>query len=164
MATANDQSLQSVTTCILSGWPNTKALTPTLAKPFWNYRDELTVEDGIVFRGERVVIPTTMQRESLKTIHQAHLGIERCKQRARDLVFWPGMNKQIEELVNNCSTCCKYQHNAPKEPMQPHPIPERPWEREGADLFEFNRKNYIILVDYYSGFIEVDYAQETTMQ
>ena len=67
------------------------------------YRDELTVTDGIVFKGENIVVPPSMRPEMLQRIHMGHMGIEKSKQRARDVLFWPGMSKQIEDLVRRGS-------------------------------------------------------------
>ena len=98
----------------------------------------------------------------LRLIHGSHLGVDKCKRRARDVLYWPGMAAQIEDTVSNCSTCAMYQRNNLKQPLLPHPAPSRPWERVGADLCELCGKHYLILVDYYSNFIEVDLLKETT--
>ena len=103
-----------------------------------------------------------MQADLLKLIHSSHLGMEKCKRRAKDAVFWPGMNKQIEDTVSQCPTCCAHQKNNPKEPLLSHDVPKRPWEKVGADLFEIHSKHYPALVDYYSGFIEVENVHEAT--
>jgi hypothetical protein len=79
----------------------------------------------------------------------------KCKQRARELVFWPGMNKQIEDVVSRCSACLVHSNKPQKEPMVIQPIPQLPWSKVGTDLFEINGCHYLIVVDYYSNFIEV---------
>jgi len=100
----------------------------------------------------------------LRIIHSSHLGIEKCKQRARDTLFWPAMSKQIEDMVSNCQICNQYRRHNTKEPLMPHPIPKRPWARVGADLCELYGKTYLIMVDYYSGFIEVDQLENNSSQ
>ena len=161
--TLNDPDLQSLKPLIQHGWPDSKHQTPLAARPYWDYRDEMTIQDGIILRGERVVIPSSLQKEMLDIIHRSHLGIEKCKSRARDTIFWPGMNSQIEDTVSKCQTCIKYHRNNTKEPLLPHNTPQRPWEKVGADLFEIYAKHYLVLVDYYSGFIEVEHLRgETT--
>ena len=89
------------------------------------------------------------------------MGIEKCKQRAKDLVYWPGMLSQIEDVVSNCSVCNTYRQSNTKEPMIPHNVPIRPWSQVGADLFELNKQHYLLLVDYYSGFIKVNTLNST---
>jgi len=72
----------------------------------------------------------------LKAIHKAHLGIVNCKKRAKELVYWPGMNKQIEDVVNKCSAYLTYKKKPAKEPMIMHEVPSLPWSKVGTDLFD----------------------------
>ena len=160
--TQKDTQLSKLMSIVKSGWPQLRRNTPNECSAFWNYRDEISTTDGILFKGERVIIPSSMRAEMLKTIHSSHLGIEKCKQRARDVLFWPGMISQIQDTVSNCTICNMYHRSNAKEPLSPHKIPHRPWARVGADLFELNNQPYLILVDYYSGFIEVNLLQGTT--
>ena len=122
---------------IKTGWPTNKRDTPKECVPFWNFRDELCVSDNIIFKGEKVVIPRKIQSQMLRYIYSSHLSIEKCKQRARDVLFWPGMTSQIEDVreVLNCQVCSTYQRSNTKEFMLPHEIPEHPWSQVGADLF-----------------------------
>ena len=92
----------------------------------------------------------------LGPLHQAHTGIQGCMRRACEVVYWPGLNSDIERLVTSCETCQTFQRNQPKEHMITHPIPTRPWEIVGCDLLDFEDRAYMVLVDYYSDFIEVD--------
>ena len=154
-ATNEDPPLQAVKELILNGWPETRQQIPTLANPYWDSRSELSTYGGIVFKGERICIPQRMIQETLKTIHSSHQGMVKSKQRARDIVYWPGMNKQVEEMVSKCSICLEYRDKPPKEPMIPHEIPSRPWAKVSCDLFELENKQYLVMADYYSGFIEV---------
>ena len=105
-----------------------------------------------------------MQSDMLKLVHSSHLGVEKCKRRAKDVMFWPGMAAQITDTVLNCPTCSTHQRCNTKEPLTPHPVPSRPWERIAADLCEVNGRHYLVMVDYYSNFIEVDHLTETTSQ
>ena len=76
-------------------------------------RNELSVDDGVVIKGERIVIPETMQHEALQKIHAGHQGINKCQLRAKTCIFWPGINKDIEQMVSACSTCQQYQKRQP---------------------------------------------------
>ena len=88
--------------------------------------------------------------------------MERSKLRARELVFWPGMSKQIEDVVSNCTTCQQLRLSHPKEPMIPHEIPQYPWQIVASDLFEWNGGSYVLVVDYYSRYWEVAVLHSTT--
>jgi transposase InsO family protein len=83
------------------------------------------------------------------------MGIERSKQRARELVFWPGINKEIESVVKNYSVCAEYRCSNQKEPMFPHEIPKYPWQIVATDIFFWNGDDYLLVVDYYSRFWEM---------
>lgn len=76
------------------------------------------------------------------------MGIVKCKERARDILFWPGMAKQIEEVVQKCAVCNKHKNNNSREPLIPYPVPSRAWSKVGIDLFHFNNAEYIKCVDY----------------
>lgn len=89
-------------------------------------------------------------------IHAGHLGVEKSKNRARDLLFWPGMGKQIETAVEACSICQERRSANPKEPMISNNIPDRPWQVIGTDLFTWNSQDLIIIVYYYSRFFELE--------
>ena len=88
-------------------------------------------------------------------LRQSHQGIVKCKQRARDTLFWPGMSSQIEDKVSKCSTCSQFQRAQPKEPMVIQELPDRPWAKIVSDLFELNGAHYLQSVDYYSKWIEI---------
>ena len=84
---------------ILQGWPDTQNKTPDEAKAFFGHRDELILEDGVVYKGSKVVIPQPCQADMIEKTHHSHTGIEACLRRAHDVLFWPGMAAQIREVV-----------------------------------------------------------------
>jgi hypothetical protein len=161
-ATRRDEELQAVKQMIWRGWPESRHDVPPQAVPYWDYRDELSTYNGVVYRGERTCIPAELRKNTLNVIHSSHMGIVKCKQRARELVYWPGMNKQIEEVISRCSTCLKHRNKPQKEPMVIQPLPSGPWKKVGADLCELYGNNYLIMVDYYSNFIEVEPLERDT--
>ena len=85
--TGQDAALQTLKTTILSGWPTQKEQVPINIREFWNYREELSVHNGVLFKGMRVVIPRVMQPEVMSKIHASHLGVEGCLRKARDSVL-----------------------------------------------------------------------------
>lgn len=91
----------------------------------------------------------------LTRIHEGHLGIEKCKRRARETVFWPGMNKDIENMIRRCETCQKYRNKQTKESMVVDETPTAPWYKVGMDLFHVKGKDYLVVIDYHSNFPEM---------
>lgn len=94
------------------GWPERTQL-PTGLKPYHQLAAELTVEEEILMRGSRIGIPTETRLHMLDKLHEGHQGIEKCRQRARVSVWWPGLSRQLEELVKNCTTVEKYRSKEP---------------------------------------------------
>jgi predicted aspartyl protease len=158
--TANE--LNNLYHTILNGWPNHRREAPRAVQPYWDSRDQLSVSDGIIYKGMRVVIPPSLRRYMLALVHESHLGMAKCKQRAREVMYWPAMNADIENTVRDCARCSEYQNQLPAEPLEPTPTPDLPFMQVGLDLFEFESKHFIVLVDYYSKFIEVDQLRDTT--
>ena len=79
----------------------------------------------------------------------------------RECFYWPGMNAEIKNSISRCDVCRSCDTKQAKETLYPHEVPDRPWVKVAVDLFEFNSRNYLITVDYYSGFWEVDPLEYT---
>ena len=161
-STSHDDTLQTLKTTILTGWPMQKDQVPIKIREYWSYRDELSVHNGVLFKGSRVVIPQLLRPEVKSKIHSSHLGVEACLRKARDTVFWPGMNAEVKDQIKQCSICNEFQAKNQKLPMQSHKLPDRPWSRVAADQFTLHGKEYIVLVDFYSDFTEVQKLEEKT--
>ena len=121
----------------MKGWPETRSELNTKVQDFWNFRDELSVYNDIIFKEERIVIPLSMRPEMLEKMHESHLGIENSRSRARDIMFWPKMSQDIENLISKCAVCQKSRNRNQKEPLHPHEVPTRPWSKLAADIFQF---------------------------
>ena len=161
-ATEQDPVMQTLKTTILTGWPSQRDEVPVHIREFWNFRDELTLHNGVLFKNQRIIVPKALRPEVMTRIHSSHLGIESCLRKARDLVFWPSMNSEIKETITNCSVCAEHQAKQQKQPMQSHQLPDRPWSRLSSDMFTLHNKEYVVLVDSYSDFIEVRHLKTTT--
>lgn len=90
----------------------------------------------------------------LSKIHTGHQGITKCRKRARQSVWWPGISTELEKLVRTCPTCCKAQ-NQRAQPLIPAPLPELPWQKVGTDLFHWKQGTFLLIIDNYSRYIEV---------
>ena len=154
--TRKDMELTILKDTILNGWPeNKKQLNPRITH-FWNFRDEISHFDGLMLKGEKVIIPKSMQKSVIEQIHQkSHLGINKCINRLKDVFFWSGMAAQIKDIISQCAICNEFRGTQQKEPMIPHDLPTKPWEICATDLFELDRETYIVIADYYSKFFEV---------
>ncbi|UYV65294.1 K02A2.6-like [Cordylochernes scorpioides] len=159
--TKEDQELQELKTLILYGWPNYKSAVPESCKKYWPYRDELSTNEDLIFKGSRVFIPLRWKAKILKLIHEGHQGTNSCLRRARDSIYWHGISQDIINTVENCRTCQANQRNKTKEPMIIKEIPSLPWEIVAADIFSIKGKNYLLITDNYSGFI--DFKEMKTM-
>ena len=78
-STASDPDMQQLIAVIKEGWPNHRDSFPPSAKPFWNYKDELSLIEGLVFKGERTDIPVVLRKDMLKRVHIGHMGMVKCK-------------------------------------------------------------------------------------
>ncbi|KAI7790353.1 hypothetical protein IRJ41_020250 [Triplophysa rosa] len=154
--TAKDVTLQAVINNLENGWP--KGLSPQ----YFHIRSELSVVNGLLLRKNRIVIPESMRYDMLKRIHEGHLGIEKCKRRAREAVYWPGIKGDIEQMVSKCQTCLKYRNKQAKEPMIIADQTAEGWEKVGTDLFHFNGKDYLLVIDYYSNYPEIALLGDST--
>ncbi|XP_014682028.1 PREDICTED: uncharacterized protein K02A2.6-like [Priapulus caudatus] len=93
--------------------------------------------------------PNTTKRHPRTAPHR-HMGIERTRRLARETVFWPGINNDIEHITKDCPACQELQTRQQKEPLQPHDVPTAPWTKLATDLFTLNRQDYLLITDYHS--------------
>ena len=105
-ATEEDNRMKTLKTTIRGGWPVTKDMVPEELQEFFPFRDELSLQDGLVFKGERLVIPSGIRHNIMARLHASHIGIQGCLRRARETVYWPGMKKEITEYISKCEICC----------------------------------------------------------
>ena len=160
-ATDADEVMTTLKNTILHGWPEEKPHVPPQVQGYFSFRDEMSVYDGIVFKGERVVVPTSQRSILKEKLHSSHLGVDGCLRRAKECLFWPNMTADIRDYISTCSTCRTFEAANPKETLMSHDVPDRPWAKIGTDLFAKDGKDYLITVDYYSNFWEVDWLQST---
>ena len=163
-ATATDVQMQKLKQTVLDGWPDTRSDCHKLLLDFWNYRDEITFIDGILLKGTKVIIPKECRKEMLEKIHASHLGIEKCTQQAREVLFWPSMTTDIRTTVLDCAICLEHRNANQKEPLYSYKIPDRPWQTVATDLFHWNNVDYVVLVDLYSRYFEVSSLRDTRAQ
>ena len=138
---------------VAHGWPSDKSQVPTALRHYYPLRDELALYNGVLYKSHKVLIPVKLQFTMLKKLHHAHQGGESMIRRAREVVYWPGMQAAILQESAKCSLCASYGSALPKEPMLSHEIPQGPWK--------FGRW-YSVTVDQYSDWFEVDLNEDIT--
>ena len=99
VSTQADDELALLKLTIMQGWPSSIKQVPPVLQPYWTFREGLTVEDGLILKGTRIVIPDRNCEAILKLIHEGHLGLNKCKLHAKETVYWPGLNNQLEKPV-----------------------------------------------------------------
>lgn len=162
-ATKNDIVLSRVMEFTKTGWPSSQP-DPNLL-PFFRIRNELTIEDGCLLRGIRVVIPEKYRHDLLDELHVSHPGMVRMKSLARLHVWWPGLNFDIETKVSRCEACRALLPNPPKAPANPWLWPSAPWKRVHIDYAgPFMQRMFLIVVDAYSKWIDVVMMTSTTSE
>ena len=161
-ATNTDPEMRELKTHIAKGWPNyARDLRPSM-KPYYNYRDELCIVDDIILKGDKVVVPISLRDNYMQQVHRGHIGIDAARRRAKDAMFWPSMNNDLTDYVSRCDTCASNRQHQQKEPMVLHNIPKRPWSIVATDLFLWDNTTYLVTVDSYSGWFEIEGLQKTT--
>ena len=165
-ACAIDAVLIALCEQIERGWTARSKDCPADLLPFYRARHELTVADGLVFRGERIVVPSSLRAHLLEQAHESHPGIVRTKQRLRELFWWPGMDVSAEKMVKSCDVCDAADKSAKTRHihLQPVPFPEKPWSKLGIDFIGPlegggpGRSYAIVMTDYYSKWPEVAFC------
>ncbi|XP_021371365.1 uncharacterized protein K02A2.6-like [Mizuhopecten yessoensis] len=130
-ATKSDVVLSRVMHFVTSGWPHEKPENKFL--PFYRVRDELTVEEGCLLRGIRVIVPERYREEILNELHGNHPGMVRMQSLARLYVWWPNLDTNIETRVAKCESCRKQLPNMPQSRSNPWLWANKPWERVHID-------------------------------
>ena len=78
---------------------------PAEIQPYWDFFKGITIEDGLLLNGTRIIIPTSQRQHLIKQLHAGHLRLTRCFQRAKQTIYWPELYDEFHELQTNCQTC-----------------------------------------------------------
>ena len=150
-STQRDPILATVYQLTQQGWPHQRRHVPCLARRYWDFRDELSTDDGMLLKGPRLIIPGELQEEYLSRLHEGHLSASKVQENAKQHMYWTGIDADIEDYTKRCQECIK-RSQVPKEPLQPLDIPEGPWRKLGIDYFAFDGNSYVLICDYFSKF------------
>ncbi|RXN36190.1 Transposon Ty3-G Gag-Pol poly [Labeo rohita] len=159
-STQADSELQAVMRYVKQGWPKYPSQLPEYVKPYYAVRDMLSVCHDLLIYSDRIIIPSSMRAEVKRKLHEGHLGITKCRERAKQSVWWPGISKEIQVFTENCTYCQTQKPAQRREPLMTTPLPEAPWVRIAADICEVGKRNYLVVVDYFSRFIDIAYLPD----
>ena len=154
--TPTDQTLKRVAEVITAGWPRSIDQLPQLVRPYWTWRDELTILDGILYKGTRIIIPKSLQRDVIDRLHSSHQGTAATLRRARNAVYWETMAEDIKRFTENCKACLKDTPEQCNETLRQHTIPDIQGSKIGLDIFTSKDAHYLVLVDYLTDFIDFE--------
>ncbi|XP_037965358.2 uncharacterized protein K02A2.6 isoform X1 [Plutella xylostella] len=147
--------LSTIMRYCIDGWPDKSKLSKDL-KPFFDRKNELTIDQGCLLWGFRVVIPEALQNLIMNELHSSHFGINRMKQIARSYFWWPTVDKDISNITSSCLMCLENRNAPEKAPLSTWPCSESVWERLHADfLGPIYGKMFLVIVDSYSKWPEV---------
>ena len=93
---------------VKQGWPQMIQDLPPELKPFWTFHEVITIADGLLLKGDRIIVRERARKEILEQIHRGHLGIQKCLQQAKATVYWPGLYDELKTLISSCTVCLKY--------------------------------------------------------
>ena len=132
--TRKDAVLSKVMRYTLDGWPNHLAEDEAELKPFYDRRNEITLEKGVLMWGMRIIVPPKLRGSVLTELHEGHMGVVKMKSVARSYVWWPQIDRQIEQCAKGCESCQVIQNNPGQEPLHPWIPASKPFERIHIDF------------------------------
>ena len=138
---------------IITGWPNDIKAVPYPLCPYWQHRETITIEDGLILYGEALIIPPSERDRLLQQLHQFHQGTTKAHLFVYGCVFWPGINKAIEEAVWQCESYTQFQAQNAAALLTPMPTPSHPWQMCTMDIFTLEGIDHLICGDFYSKMI-----------
>lgn len=146
---------------ILEAWSEDWSKLPPQLTRYYHMRDALGMHDGLVFNGELLVVHQGVRAE-IKTKDMSHItGVEGCLRWARENVYWPCMNAELRHWISTYEPCRLFEVPHGKETLMSHEVTQRTWEKVAVDLLTKDQKDYLVTVDYYSRFWELDRLHTT---
>ena len=155
-----DNELSTVIDYVQHGWPQYYKDVKDCAKPYFSSQDCLSVVNGILMYGMRVVVPSSFRTNILDQIHEGHFGLNKCLDRAKHTVWWPTITSQLKNLVSKCKHCEVVKPTQRHEPLITTKLPDRPWQQLATDLCEAFKKHYLVTIDYYSRYLEIAHLND----
>ena len=162
-ATDSDRGLTLLKQTMMNGWLQDKNSYPEAVKPYWLVQNDLTEYEGIVFKGQQVIVPVALRKATISGIHDGHFGIGKCTGGAKTTVYWPGYINQIRDIVESCAECQQNREANPAMPLQPHEVSSYPYQVVASDLFELDGHSYLLVVSKWPSVVKLADTRSSTM-
>ena len=163
-----DEELQPLMKTINTRWPCSAFQCPELIRKYFNFREELRVIDRLVLKSDRIIVPVSLRQDTLHMLHQSHLGISKSLLQARSSFYWPGLTKDVTNLIEECSSCQSFQNHQQRENLLNVLPSSKPQTPLASDIPKFDGKSYQIVVHHMPKFILVqlitNHSAETTIK
>lgn len=150
-----DQSLQLLKEYITNSFPVDISHLPPELEPLWQYRGDLSIVDDVILVGNRILIPKPLRTDVCHLLHSAHQGISAMNERAKAIVFWPGITNCIKKTREQCESCWRMAPSQPNLPPTQPFVPTYPFEAVATDYCDFKGNHYLITVDRFSNWPEI---------
>lgn len=162
-AYANDEIMNRAIEYISTNWNGYSSSSEPQLKHFFNRRTSLSVSNGVILFGDRVVIPEILRAKIIQQLHKGHPGIVRMKHLARSYVYWPKIDQEIENFVKFCTKCAVAGKSPIKTLLHSWPTPNKIWERVHIDYAgPFKNAYYLFVIDAFSKWPEIIKTESTT--
>lgn len=160
--TRKDKLLSRILLYIRNGWPK-RGVIESDVRAFETRKDELYIEQDCIMWGYRVIIPSRLKTVILKELHASHAGIVKMKTIARSFFWWPGIDKEIENVGITCRSCIEVKDNPIRSEVNPWKWPDKPWQRVHTDFIgPYKGHEFLLLIDAKSKWPEVFVMKSTT--
>lgn len=156
-----DELCRKLYETIKVGWPGKKEI-PDYLRVFYSVRAALSLGEGCIFYGDRVFVPPSLRAQVLDMLHTGHFGVIKCKRLARQSVWWPRLDANIEDHVNSCEMCQVNSRGKSYHRQMPWAPTSKPFERVHVDHFFFGNKIFLLIVDEFSNWMDVKMNSSVT--
>ena len=154
-AAATDEECVLLNECIINGFPTERSALPPTLRCYWPMREELYVVDRVPFKGQKMLVPSTLRGQVLEGLHSAHQGTTGMQANARNRFFWPGLDAAIRQVRERCRQCNENAPSLPSEELISTPPPDYPFQQVVTDFAEIEGHDFLVYADRYSGWLEV---------
>ena len=146
-----DAAYAMLNTQIMNGFPSHRNEVDPLIRSYWEVRNRLSADNGLVMLDRRIVIPVGLRKRVLRSLHSVHQGVVGMKARANETVYWPGMDASIRNHRESCHTCIRVAPSQPREPLILTKTPDWPFQMIVMDLFYVEQHVYLVCADRFTG-------------